>query len=70
MFSYIQEMRNQFHLYFTISTALHVLTFKFSPVNDFRGFIQATVGYNARNRTFSNFVTYGTNSVTEWGLEN
>ena len=59
-------MRNLFHLYFTISTVLHVL-FKFSPVNDFRGFIQPTVGYNAKNRKFSNFAMYKTHLVTEGG---
>ena len=44
---------------------MHVLTFKFSSINDFRGFIQPTVGYNARNRKFSNFFTYGTHLVTK-----
>ena len=48
---------------------MHVLTFKFSSINDFRGFIQPTVGYNPRNRKFSNFVTYGTHLVTKGGLK-
>ena len=53
-------MKNLIHLYFTISTVLDVLTFKFNPVNDFRDFIQPAVGYNPRNGKFSNFITYGT----------
>ena len=42
---------------------------KIGPVNDFRGLIQATVGYSARNRKFSNFVIYGMHLVTEWSLK-
>ena len=38
---------------------------KFSPVHDFRVFIQPTVNYNARNRTFSNFVAYGQQLVIQ-----
>ena len=49
------------HLYSTISTG----------VNDFTGFIQPTISYNARNRKLSDFSTYGTHLVTkgwgEWG---
>ena len=42
---------------------------KISPVNDFRGLIQATVGYSARNRKFSNFVIYGLHLVIEGSLK-